>query len=95
MESIFTFDATAGDVYYHAHCYVQLSNSARAVKLKEEAQCQSQTALPFDPLVLAEIVSIIQIQKDVVKLSDIKKYILKEHITSTQTGKTLLLILQD
>ena len=67
------FDAKAGDVYYHTHCYVQLSNSARAVKLKEEAKCQSQPTLPFDPLVLAEIVSFIQIQNDVVKLSDIKK----------------------
>ena len=32
------FDATAGDVYYHTHCYVQLSNSARAVKLKKRSQ---------------------------------------------------------
>ena len=32
------FDATAGDVYYHTHCYIQLSNSARAVKLKKRSQ---------------------------------------------------------
>ena len=67
------FDATAGDVYYHSLCYVQLSNSARAVKMKDEVPCGSQPALRYDPLVLAEIVSFIQMQVGVVKLSDMKR----------------------
>ena len=68
-----TFDAISGDVYYHTNCYLQLYNSAQVVKNKEEVPCESQPLLPFDPLVSAEIVSFIQMQNDVVKLSDIKK----------------------
>ena len=55
------FNATAGDIYYMYHTHImQMSNSVRAVKLKDQAPCGCQHTLPYDPLILMEIVSFVR-----------------------------------
>ena len=52
-------------------------NSARSANRKDQAACSSEQTLPYDPLVLAEIVSHVQRHETIIKLSDIKKLYLK------------------
>ena len=65
------FDATAGDLCYHKTCYCKLSNQARAKKQKSEAKDSNP---PYDPLVMAELISYIQHNSNAIRLSDLKKF---------------------
>ena len=64
------FDATAGDLCYHKTCYCKLSNQARAKKQKSETKASNP---PYDPLVMAELISYIQHNNNAIRLSDRKK----------------------
>jgi len=63
------FDA-AGDLCYHKTCYCKLSNQARAKKQRSEAK---PTNPPYDPLVMAELISYIQYCNKTMQLSDIQR----------------------
>ena len=67
------FDATAGDIYYHKSCYHKLANAARAAKLKK-SKVTTTSALPYDPFVMAKLISNVQNNESVMKLTDLRKF---------------------
>jgi hypothetical protein len=65
------FDATAADIHYHKTCYCILANEARATRSKK---LDTKTPmLPYDPLVMAELIAFIQYNETVMKLAYLKK----------------------
>jgi hypothetical protein len=50
-------DAHAADAYYHHQCYIHLRDSARAA---ERRQLVGETPPPFDPIICAQIVALIE-----------------------------------
>ena len=66
------FDATAGDLYYHKSCYRKLANEARAAKSKKSRETTTPP-LPYDPLVMAELIAFIQYNESVMKVADLRK----------------------
>jgi len=67
------FDATAADLYYHKTCYRKLANEARAAKSKKSTEINTTTSLPYDPLVMAELIAFVQDNESVMKLTDLRK----------------------
>ena len=67
------FDATAADLYYHKTCYRKLTNEARAAKSKKSTEINTTTSLPYDPLVMAELIAFVQDNESVMKLTDLRK----------------------
>ena len=65
------FDATVGGFYYHKSCYRKLANEARAAKSKKSKETKT-TPLPYDPLVMAELIAFIQCNGSVMKLADLR-----------------------
>ena len=59
------FDETTGDLCYHKTCYCKLSNQARAKKQKSEAKASNT---PYDPLVMAGLISFIQHNNNTIRL---------------------------